>query len=99
MEKMPLIHSVMPALVLPLWFIGCACLASGGQLQFSGSVITAACWNETGTSDILCQCQDRLERHITVENLIVPISSPYATIEKSYLDEDKQLTLLRVVYD
>ena len=47
MEKMPLIHSVMPALVLPLWFIGCACLASGGQLQFSGSVITAACWNET----------------------------------------------------
>lgn len=76
MEKMPLIHSVMPALVLPLWFIGCACLASGGQLQFSGSVITAACWNETGTSDILCQRQDRLERHITVENLIVPISSP-----------------------
>lgn len=99
MDKTPLVRYVVPTVVMPLFFIGCALAASGGQLRFSGSVVTAGCWNEMGTSDILCHREDRVERHITVENLVVPTTSPHASIEKNYLDEDKQLTLLRVVYD
>lgn len=99
MGKMPCVHWVMATVLLPLLFTDCALAASGGQLQFSGSVITAACWNETGTADILCHRQDRVERYITVENLTVTMASPYATIEKFLLDEEKQLTLLRIVYD
>lgn len=99
MDKTLLVRSAIPAVLLPLFFIGCALAAFGGQLRFTGSVVMAGCWNEAGTSEILCHRQDGVERHVTVENLIVPMSAPHATIEKSYLDEDKQLTLLRVVYD
>jgi len=36
---------------------------------------------------------------VIVENITTSLASAYATVEKSYLDADKQLTLLRVVYD
>lgn len=31
--------------------------------------------------------------------MTTPIVEPYAAVETQYLDEDKQLTLLRIVYD
>lgn len=32
-------------------------------------------------------------------NIATPISSPHAMVKQDYLDEDKQLTVLRIVYD
>ncbi len=72
---------------------------SAGTIQFFGNVVTESCWNETESSEILCQRADRIERHAIVENITTSLAAPHATVEKSYLDEDKQLTLLRVVYD
>jgi type 1 fimbria pilin len=70
-----------------------------GTIQFFGNVVTESCWNETESSEIACQRADRIERHVIVENMTTSLAAAHATVEKSYLDEDKQLTLLRVVYD
>lgn len=73
--------------------------AAIGNIVFSGSVVEMGCWNETDALEILCHRHDSVERHVIVENLTTPIAQPYASVETYYLDEDKQLTLLRIVYD
>ncbi|HCL1599339.1 TPA: hypothetical protein N1373_003543 [Salmonella enterica subsp. enterica serovar Bredeney] len=69
------------------------------QIHFMGSVVEAGCWNDVGTLEIQCHNKQGVERYIVVENIITPISSPHATVKRDYLDEDKQLTVLRIVYD
>ncbi|ECG8588597.1 hypothetical protein FNI11_02255 [Salmonella enterica subsp. salamae] len=69
------------------------------QIHFIGSVVEAGCWNDVGTLEIQCHKKDGIERYIIVENLATPIASPHAVVNQRYLDEDKQLTLLRIVYD
>ncbi len=68
-------------------------------IHFMGSVVEAGCWNDVGTLEIQCHNKEGVERYIIVENIITPISSPHATVKRDYLDEDKQLTVLRIVYD
>lgn len=90
-------HYVIPALWLPFFFIGTAQAAS--QLRFQGTVVEAGCWNETGVLEVRCHRQDGIERHIIVENIATAIPSPHAVVESRYLDENKRLTLLRIIYD
>ncbi|EDU6915874.1 hypothetical protein CEL78_000479 [Salmonella enterica subsp. enterica serovar Miami] len=90
-------HYVVPALWLPLMVIGAA--QAGSQIRFQGTVVEAGCWNETGVLEVRCHRQDGIERHIIVENMTTSIASPYAMVESHYLDEDKQLALLRIIYD
>lgn len=70
-----------------------------GNFYFRGAVIESGCWHESSLPMILCQKKNKIERHILIENLSTSITSPNATIEHMYLDEDKQLTLLRIIYD
>lgn len=70
-----------------------------GKIAFSGSVVEMGCWNDTQVLEIQCHRQDTVTRHVIVENMTTPIVEPYAAVETQYLDEDKQLTLLRIVYD
>lgn len=90
-------HYVVPALWLPLMVIGAA--QAGSQIRFQGTVVEAGCWNETGVLEVRCHRQDGIERHIIVENMTTSIASPYAMVEPHYLDEDKQLALLRIIYN
>ncbi len=85
-------------------FLVVCCYASrfataGGNFYFKGAVVKSGCWQETSLPMIMCQRKNKLERHIIIENLNTAITSPNATIQKKFLDEDKQLTLLLVVYD
>ncbi|EMN8585287.1 TPA: hypothetical protein PIP11_004625 [Klebsiella aerogenes] len=84
---------------ISLFTIGSVRAHTAGNIQFFGNVVTESCWNETESSEIFCQRADRIERHVIVENITTSLASAYATVEKSYLDADRQLTLLRVVYD
>ncbi|MDU9366679.1 hypothetical protein [Klebsiella sp. 141203] len=92
-------HRWLVLAAVPLFAIGGVQAHSAGNIHFFGNVVTESCWNETESSEILCQRADRIERHVIVENITTSLASAYATVEKSYLDADKQLTLLRVVYD
>ncbi len=73
--------------------------SADGQLNFKGAVIESGCWHESSLPMILCQKRNTIERHIIIENLSTSITSPNATVEQTFLDEDKQLTLLRIIYD
>jgi len=87
------------ALMLPLFLLTGTSAAMMGSIAFSGSVVEMGCWNDTQALEIQCHRQDVVTRHIIVENMTTPIAEPYAAVETQYLDEDKQLTLLRIVYD
>ena len=96
--KNALIHSVMPALVFAAMVYRLRIASPPAvSFQFSGSVITAACWNKRGTSIFYASVR-------IVLSVISPWKPhcahilPHATIEKSYRMRTN-LTLLRVVYD
>lgn len=69
------------------------------QMHFSGAVIESGCWHEPGTIEIICQRTGIAQHHIVVENLLTESPSHNVTIERRYLDENKQLTVLRIIYD
>ncbi|ECJ2544116.1 hypothetical protein FNN75_04170 [Salmonella enterica subsp. arizonae] len=69
------------------------------QIHFMGSVVEAGCWNDVGTLEIQCHNKEGIERYIIFEHIVTPILSPHAMVKQDYLDEDKQLTVLRIVYD
>ena len=92
------IYGVISMLVV-LFLMGEGAMASSGAIAFSGSVVTMGCWNETEALELLCHRKDSVARHIIVKNITTSIAEPYALAEAEYLDEDKQLTLLRIVYD
>ncbi|WP_312951744.1 hypothetical protein [Superficieibacter sp.] len=85
-------------LFFPLW-LPSGLLCAAGQLDFRGSVIESGCWHESNLPMVLCQKRNTIERHIIIENLNTTISSPSATVEQVWLDDDKQITLLRIIYD
>ena len=89
-------HSVPALLIL---FAIAAHGRGGSQMHFSGAVIESGCWHEQGTIEIICQRTGIAEHHIVVENLRTEIPAHNVTIERRYLDENKQLTVLRVIYD
>jgi type 1 fimbria pilin len=70
-----------------------------GNIHFSGAVIESGCWHEPGTIEIICQRKGIAEHHVIADNLVTEIPGHNVTIEPYYLDEDKQLTVLRVIYD
>ncbi|MEO3990132.1 hypothetical protein [Pseudocitrobacter cyperus] len=88
------------SVILMLYFLSAAVIARGvSQIHFSGAVIESGCWHEPGTVEILCQKKNTVEHHLIVENLTTTISSHNVTVEQHYLDEDKLLTVFRIIYD
>lgn len=73
--------------------------ASIGKIVFSGSVVEMGCWNETDAMEIHCPRKDSVQRHAIVENIATTLTEPHAKVATEYLDENNQLTLLRIVYD
>ena len=70
-----------------------------GKIVFSGSVVEMGCWNETNVMEIHCPRKDSVQRHAIVENIATTLAEPHAKVATQYLDENKQRTLLRIVYD
>lgn len=95
MKNRPLASAILFLSLYDLSFLACA----EGMVNFRGAVIESGCWHESRMPMILCQKKNTIERHILIENLTANITSPNATLEKIILNEDKQLTLIRIVYD
>lgn len=95
MNIRPVASAILFFSLYDLSFLACA----EGLVNFRGAVIESGCWHESRLPMILCQKKSKIERHILIENLTTTITSPNATLEKIILNEDKQLTLIRIVYD
>lgn len=69
-----------------------------GKIRFIGTVVESGCWNAPGKNDMFCY-RDRAITHYDISQASkTSLDVSNAVVEKTFLDKEKKLELLRVEY-